>query len=313
MERDDHDARRRALLGGLAVGTVGLAAAPLGAEAAGAPARTPPARPLPVPAASSGRGTHGPIESRVLTFADPVDEFRAHFRFERDLRDESTVVSWYHFTVFVVPENARPVPVVRYEGMEFSYFRRVKDLVWRIHAHNVSFPRRLEDGQFATEIRNPVTGATVRPATITLTEDPGVLYGPRGYLPLDSREPQWLPSIRSFRIDGDSVVVDHTRPTPAGWPTQFIETSTAWASRRDFDDPRVTSLPCGTSGFYLSPWSKWLEMGERRGHSVSAWVGRKLGSIDELPHEFRSRVERERPDLLKPRWSEFDRTLPFEI
>lgn len=318
MDRDDHDVRRRALLGGLAAGVAGMATSANAASATGAakvaPAEHAATGGVPVPGASTaGSRRAGPTTSRFLTFSDPVDEFRAHFRFERDLRDESQVVTWYHFTVFAVPEGARPVPVVRYEGMEFSYFRRLKDLVWRIHAHNVSFPRRLEDGAFATEVRNPVTGGTVSPATMMLTEDPGVLYGPQGYLPLDSRDRQWLPSVRTFRIDGDSVVVDHTRPTPASWPTQFIETNSSWASRRDFDDPRVTSLPCGTSGFYLAPWSKWMQMGDRRGHSVSSWVGRKLASIDELPVEFRSRLERERPELLKPRWSEFDRPMPFEL
>jgi hypothetical protein len=307
MSRDEHDGRRRAVLGGLAAGAAGFGSAlvPASATAAGG---------VPVPGVPAGVAHRGmPTTSRFLTFRDPVEEFRAHFRFERDLRDESQVVTWYHFTVFAVPEGARPVPVVRYEGMEFSYFRRLKDLVWRIHAHNVSFPRRLEDGAFATEIRNPVTGATVSPVTMMLTEDPGVLYGPQGYLPLDSRDRQWLPSIRTFRLDGDSVVVDHTRPTPASWPTQFIETSSSWAARRDFDDPRVTSLPCGTSGFYLAPWSKWLQMGDVRGHTVSSWVGRKLGSIDELPQEFRARLERERPELLKPRWGELDRPLPFAL
>ncbi len=34
--------------------------------------------------------------------------------------------------------------------MEYSYFRRVGDLNWRIHAHNLSFPRNLQDGAFVS-------------------------------------------------------------------------------------------------------------------------------------------------------------------
>ena len=297
------DANRRALLGGLVAGMAGAAAAT--------------AWPATAEAASAVSHAHGaaavPIESRFLRFSDPLEEFRAHFRFERDLRDASHVVSWYHFTVFAVPENSRPVPVVRFEGMEFSYFRRVKENVWRIYAHNVSFPRRLEDGAFASEIVNPITGATVTPASMVLLGDPGVLFGPKGYIQLDSKDPRWVPAIRLFRIEGNKIIVDHTRPAPAGWPMQFIETSTNSVARRAFDDPKVTSLQCETSGFYISPWSKWLAMGDAKGHAASAWLGRKLGSVDELPVEFRSRVEREHPELLRPQWQRFDQPLPGHL
>jgi hypothetical protein len=302
---------RRAVLAALAAGVPSLALG-LHSGATRAAART--AAPSDAAAGSAAGAVPGvPRESRFLTFATPEDEFRAHFRYERDLRDESHVLTWYHFTLYAVADGERPAPVVRYEGMEFSYFRRLKDLVWRIHAHNVSFPRRLDDGAFATEVASPLTGAAVRPPTMLLLDDPGVLYSPRGYLPLDAREPHWLPSQRTFRIDGDAVVVDHVRPTPDGWPKTFIEASTSWAPRAAFDDPRITSLPCGVSGFYVFPFPKWLEAGARRGHMIGAWLGHKLGGVDELPREFRERLERERPDLLRPRWGEFDRPLKFAI
>jgi hypothetical protein len=263
--------------------------------------------------AATGVGPLEPTASTFLRFDDPVEEFKAHFRYERDLRDEAHVVNWYHFTVYVLPNAGVPQPLVRYEGMEFSYFRRLKDLVWRIHAHNVSFPRRLEDGAFATEVLNPVTGRRVRPATVLLLEDPGVLYSPAGYALLDAKELRWMRSRRLFRIDGDTVVVDHTRPKPEGWPKQFLETSTSWVARAAFDDPTITSLPCHTSGFYLSPFPRWMEMGDVGGSMIGAWNGRKLRGVDELPGEFRSRLARERPDLLQPRWGEFERPLPFAI
>jgi hypothetical protein len=297
---------RRTILAGLAAGVPAAlgAAVPTIAAAAGVP---------PVGRAPGAAPAGGPTESRFLQFATPEDEFRAHFRYERDLQDQSQVVTWYHFTVYAVPDGERPQPIVRYEGMEFSYFRRLKDLTWRIHAHNVSYPRRLDDGAFADEVPNPVTGARVRPTPMVLLEDPGVLYGPQGYLPLDAREVRWLHSIRTFRIDGDSVVVDHVRPTPDGWPKTFIEASQSWAPRSAFDDPRVTSLPCGVSGFYVFPWPKWMQMGERKGHMIGSWLGRKLSGVEELPVEFSSRIAREYPALLKPRWSEFDRPMPFKL
>lgn len=264
----------------------------------------------PVPASARAMA---PRESSFLHFASPEQEFEAHFRFERDLRDEGVAVTWYHFTHYAIADGERPAPVIRYEGMEYSYFRRIAPQIWRIHAHNVSFPRALRDGEFASAATNPVTGETVQPPTMRLLEDPGVLYSPRGYLPLDSREARWLPSVRTFRIDGDSVVVDHVRPTPDAWPKMFIEASTSSVSRALFDDPRVTSLPCLLTGFYAFPWPKWMAMGARAGHMLGVWYGHKLRGVSELPEEFRARVERESPELLKPRWTEHDRPLSAVI
>lgn len=266
----------------------------------------------PAVAASAGAGSPagGPTDSTFIGFPDERERFRAHFRFERDLRDEGEVVSWYHFTMFAVAPGQRPQPVVRFEGMEYSYFRRVGDLTWRIHAHNLSFPRDLATGAFTDRVLNPVTGLMVKPEPVVLLDDPGVLHSPRGYLPLDARSVRWLDTYLMFRTEGDLVKVEHIRPTPEGWPTQFIETSTCSVSRAEFDDPRVTSLKYQTSGFYLFPWSRWMGMGDAPGHMIGAWSGRKLNGPAELPVEFAARARREHPKLLEARWEEFNRPMP---
>lgn len=254
-----------------------------------------------------------PIDSSFVDFADPRERFRAHFRFERDLRDEGEAVSWYHFTVYAVSPGVRPAPVVRFEGMEYSYFRRIGELTWRIHAHNLSFPRDIVSGRFTSSATSPHTGARVEVSPMALVEDPGVLHSPRGYLPLDARTPAWLESSVLFRIEGDLVKVEHTRPTPEAWPAMFIESSVSSVPRREFDDPRVTSLKFQTSGFYIFPWPKWMQMADRPGHMLGAWSGRKLIGPRELPLEFRERAAREHPELLAARWNEFDRPLPEMI
>ncbi len=251
-----------------------------------------------------------PIDSAFMEFPDERERFKAHFRFERDLRDEGEAVSWYHFTVYALAMDARPVPIVRFEGMEYSYFRRIGDLTWRIHAHNLSFPRSLQDGAFVSRVLNPLTGAQVTVPPMVLLEDPGVLHSPRGYLPLDSRRPDWLHAYLMFRTEGDLVKVEHIRPTPEGWPMMFIESSTSSVPRSQFDDPRVTSLKFQTAGFYAFPFPKWMGMGERPGHMIGAWSGRKLSGAAELPPEFQARARAEHPALLQARWAEFDRPLP---
>jgi hypothetical protein len=291
-----------------------VAAATFGASslAYGASPAPGPTAPV-VPPVSTPPVAASPIDSTFLQFADERERFKAHFRFERDLRDQGEAVSWYHFALYALAPDARPVPVVRFEGMEYSYFRRLGDLTWRIHAHNLSFPRDLATGAFVSQVLNPLSGERVTVPPMVLLDDPGVLHSPRGYLPLDSRAANWLSSYLMFRTEGELVKVDHIRPTPDGWPKMFIESSTSAVPRSEFDDPRVTSLKFQTSGFYAFPFPKWMGMGERPGHMIGAWSGRKLGGANELPVEFRARARAEHPTLLQARWGEFDRPLPAAL
>lgn len=247
-----------------------------------------------------------PLADGYLTFADAADKFRALFRFERDLRDEGTALSTYQFLVYALPQGQRPQPIVRFEGMEFSYFRRIGDLTWRIHAHNLSYPRDLTTGRFTSSVRNPFTAETLNVQPMRLLEDPGVLHSPRGYLPLDAKAVRWLDTYFVMRIEGDLVKSEHIRPTPDGWPTNFIESSVSSVSKRDFNNPRVTSLQYQTAGFYVFPFPAWMRMGDTPGHMIGAWSGRKIRDPRNLPREFLARARAEDAALLEPRWGELD-------
>lgn len=257
--------------------------------------------------------TAGPIRSEFMFFASEDDAFRAHFRFERDLVEQGETVTWYHFMVYVVTEGERPAPIVRFEGMEYSYYRRLAPLIYRIHAHNLSFPRDLKTGAFTGTAANPVTGATVNVPPTVLTEDPGVVNSPKGYRTLDSKDARPFKGYAMYRIEGDLIRREHIRAAPANWPTMFVESSTAWVDLAAFHDASVTSLPIHTSGFYVAPFPRWMEMGDRPGHMIGVWTGRKLGSAAELPSDYRAKAENEFPQLLSARWSALDRPLPFAL
>ncbi|MEZ5457814.1 MAG: hypothetical protein R3E65_00385 [Steroidobacteraceae bacterium] len=250
-----------------------------------------------------------PLADGYLGFDNPADKFRALFRFERDLRDEGTALSTYQFLVYALPQGKRPLPILRFEGMEFSYFRRVGELTWRIHAHNLSYPRDLATGRFTSTVRNPFTGETLDVQPMRLLEDPGVLHSPRGYLPLDAKAIRWLDTYLVMRIEGDLVKSEHIRPTPDGWPTTFIESSVSSVPKRDFDNPKVTSLQYQTAGFYVFPFPAWMRMGDTPGHMLGAWSGRKIRDPRNLPREFLARARSEDAALLEPRWGEFDRPI----
>ena len=267
------------------------------------------------PALLSATGARAaePIRSEFKFFADDEEAFRAHFRFERDLVDQGETVSWYHFTVYAVAAGARPAPFVRFEGMEYSYFRRIAPLTYRIHAHNLSFPRDLATADLTRAAVNPITGATVKVPPTVLTEDPGVIDSPKGYLTLDNPNGVPVKSYAMYRIEGDLMRREHIRAAPASWPTMFIESSTAWVDLAMFNDPKITSLPVHTSGFYIAPWPRWMEMGDRPGHMIGVWTGRKLGSAAELPADYRAQAQTEYPELLSARWSELDRPLKVKL
>ena len=66
-------------------------------------------------------------------------------------------------------------------------------------------------------------------------------------------------------------------------------------------------------GHYAYEYPQWLGMEGRGGHLTGFWDGKKVNSVAELPREMLDRMEREYPELLAPRWEDFDRPVPFEI
>jgi hypothetical protein len=247
----------------------------------------------------------GRIESRMLDFPDKVAKLRAEMRLYRELADAADVLLWYHFTMFVVAEGRKVEPLVRWEGIEFSRHQRVDTDLYMAHGHNMSYARDLDTGVFVNEIVNPITRATVKVPPTILTEDPGMLYGPEGKRPLNRKSPEFTPRYSLFRIEDGLVKCEEIRVPPDGWFTPFIETSHNWTPKALFDDPTITRLPMGTSGGYVFPFPKWLEMGEIKGHMFAIWSGRKLDGVHQLPKDYYDRAEAEYPHLLKIDMSKF--------
>ena len=272
---------RRGVIGSAAIG----AAAAMIAPALIAPTAA---------AASSGR-----IISKQFAFDDPRDKLTAEFRILRDLKPEADVLLWYFWSMFVVAEGRKVAPLVRYEGIEFSHHKLIGENLYRVHGHNLSFPRDLMTGAFVDRVRNPVTGKDVAIPPTVLTSDPGMLYSPAGKRPLDRKGDDFTPTYSLFRIEDDLVKVEEIRVPPDNWLTPFIESSHNWSPKKLFDNSRITRLPTGTSGGYVFPFPKWLEMGDVRGHMVGLWSGRKLDGVHQLPEEFYQRTEAQFPQLLK--------------
>lgn len=291
-----------------AVLTGGIAAAGAAVTACTSPAELQPPSTKHVRASADGR-----VESKLLFFDDPLEHQQSAYRILRNLYDDADVLFWYHFTMFAVVLGQRPEPVVRWEGIEFSHHRKIGKGAYRLHGHNLSFPRDLRSGRFIEAARNPVTGDTVAVPPMALTGDPGYVHLPAGVVPLDN--PTAAPRERQeqFLIEDDLIKIEQTRLPPASWPATFVETSVNWSPRALFDDPQQLALPAGTSGGYIFPWPEWMDMGDREGLMFATWHGRKLDSVAQLPREFVDRAEQIHPELLAVDQTMFDQPIPAPL
>ncbi len=265
---------------------------------------------IPVPATSDEHRT-AKVRSEFLHFDDPVAKLHAHLRVERTLDEESSTLTWYHWIVFAVPETQAPIPLVRYEGIEYSLLRHLGNNNFRLHAHNLSFPRDL-NGEFTSEVLNPVTGERVAVGPSIITDDPGTVHNPIGFRNING-DGTYQKRYTMFRLEDELLKLDSVRGAPPDKPVTHMENSCQWVPFDEFTNPNTKSLPAHFAGGYLYEYPRWLNMGDRPGHLYSMFDGKKISSVEELPDEFMDRARREYPELLLPRWQDFDRPLSFSL
>ena len=251
------------------------------------------------------------IQTRFLEFDVPVEEFEAHFRIERDLvENQGTALTWFYWMVYLVPGDRPPIPLLRYEGMEYSYFRKVADHTYRIHAHNVSVPLSLETNDYMESMVNPLTQKRIATPTSLILNDPGTVHSPKGFRNLTG-DGSYVVPYRQFRLENDTLKLDSIRSAPPAWPVNHMESSIQHAPYEMYLDKSITSLPTVSTGVYVFPYSKWLEMGDRPGHLLGYWDAHKIPSPQDFPDKFLTKLSEDYPELLEPRWGDFDRPAPF--
>jgi hypothetical protein len=262
--------------------------------------------------AAEARSHAGKRPQMTSTFLllDPVERFRQTMRIQRSLLPEDDILLWYHFIMIAVPVGKAPRAVVRFEGIEFSRHQQIGPDRYRLHGHNLSFPRDLATGEFVAEVLNPLTQKVVPVPPMALTGDPGLIRSPEGVITLDKPNAPPRADYRMLRREGDLVKVDSIRVPPETWPVTFLETGYEAAPARLFDDPKQLWLPTELSGAYVFPWPAWMQMGDAPGHMFASWSGSKMRTIDELPAGFRARAERDYPQLLAVDRSPFLKPLP---
>lgn len=298
MGADEFDRQRRQLLGWsggamLAAGSWAGAASPM---VHGLPLAT--ATAAAVNAVPSG-GT--PAGASALSSLDTFTKIRA------DL-DGCTVIYWYRGYIYayvVDGESAAPVPLMGVEGLTFTRHERTAQ-GWRQRMHEVGYYTDFHSHEPLAELRNPVTGRSVRAVHYrsqqVLDFDPrGIVLKPRG----DGSESFGFLSPPIAQADW-TWVHEHIggRGPPAGSGkvrTMGSVLAMYCSPNADLFDRSLTSARCTTHFEIVGSFHPWLEMGALPGHSVWVAHGVKLADPTGVSPWLLERIARDHPDyLVKP-------------
>jgi len=233
----------------------------------------------------------------------PATNATALVRMMGSLKEED-VPWWFNGTIYGIVGEEAPRAVLAFEGMELYWIRHLQAGAYELIGHTVTFFRDPASGEMLHSFENPYTRRTnaVPAAVQGGSAGQGFTISPQGFGPtrfLD-RMPE-KPLRLDWSFARDVVWLHNETPYPPGMPPPRAQRQTLFAPVAALNDPKVASLPTVFSSTVFQPWFKWMDMGERPGHMVWHAGGAKLRSIDELPREFRRRLEREFPERLTAR------------
>jgi hypothetical protein len=230
----------------------------------------------------------------------PENNLQALARMAASLKEED-VPWWYDGTIYAVLPGQNPRALFRFEGMELYWLRHLPAGEYELIGNTVTFLRDLETGEWLTEFRNPFTGAVneVKPAIQGGGPGRGFNYSVKGirFTPALDRMPE-KPLLLSWTFARDLVWLHNETVYPPGLPPPRAQRQTMFATRRDFTDPALDSVPALFSSTVHMPWLRWMDMEGHPGHLVWHASGVKLKSVAELPAEYRARAEKEYPQML---------------
>jgi hypothetical protein len=271
------------------------------ATAAGAPLRSPPLD---------------------LDLDRPADNLLAWMKMRASLEGQD-VYFWFTGTLDMAVPGEAIRPIVTVETLILRRSVPRGDGVWHVTDWEASLYRDAVTGAIADELRNPVTGATVRPmhyregpVTFEYRADaqPQLVGLPTPF------ERKAAPFRQPWRVVGDDLwmvkdfyifgqkqwldIDEFPAETPAT-PLNVSSIATMHASLAEVLDPSVASTR--TRYFYqaTSDFLPWMQMGQRPGFVVWHEAGKKLFSLAELPVATRDDLQR-----IHPVW--FNRPVPWE-
>lgn len=214
---------------------------------------------------------------------------------------------WFAGLLYAVQPGRAPLPLVRCEGCEVYFPKRLPRGDFLLGGNTLTFFRDAVTRAFLSEFANPLTGRAipVRANVLESGTEAGMLYpanGGSGYMvgrlgstgqlayeppERDAGQPR---GELSWEQSGECVFATTSRSIAT--PNQpWLEMSTSFAAARDFFDPGVESVSAHGTASYLSPWLRWLDMQAVPGHLFWHVGAAKLRSLDDLPADYRRHAE----------------------
>jgi len=230
----------------------------------------------------------------------PQENLEGMLRMQASLREED-VPWWFDGTIYGIVGEDAPEPLVRFEGWEIYWVRPLDDATYELTGHTVTFFYDLVTGRMLDSFDNPYTGKrnTVQASVQGGGAGYGFNYSRDGVRPtrfLDKMPDQ--PLILRWSMVRDTIWMHSETAYPPGMKQPRKQRQTMFARREDFTDREQLNIPASFSSTVFENWPKWMDMGDRPGHVIWHAAGAKIGSMDDLPTEFRSRLERDHADRL---------------
>jgi len=236
----------------------------------------------------------------------PASRWRQLIRMQMSTRSED-VPWWYTGRIYAQVGDEAPQHLLNLEGTEIYWTRELPDGSFAISGRTLTFFRDKDSGEMLRDFDNPITGKTNAVGANRLGGKDGTIYSSAGW-----------------RFTNPAMGGDQAQPWQFEWhraedlawftssrfslslPQPWLESMTVFCQLDALLDPGIASLPAHFTSTYLSPWTSWLEMGDRPGHLVWHSSGKKLESVDQIPQEYRQRVDDEYGGVLTARpesWS----------
>lgn len=201
---------------------------------------------------------------------------------------------WYTGRIYAQIVDQEPRHLFNLEGTEIYWPTPVGDGTFKISSRTLTFMRDKDSLGMLHSYHNPITDETVEVRPNRLGGRYGATYSKQG-LNLGhgfGAEAVTVPWSIEWHGSGDRVWLTSHRGVDF-LPQPWLEAMTISCSRAQFANPEITSTNSFFTSTYLSPWLSWMGMGDRAGHLVWHSSGRKLSSVDEVPAEYRQRVDAE--------------------
>ncbi|MEQ9109574.1 MAG: DUF1838 family protein [Rhodospirillaceae bacterium] len=236
-------------------------------------------------------------------FTKPYDWLAAYAKVRGRLDGQ---VGLYHYVahIYGVPEGGVAQLMFRREGVSQHRMTVRKDRTLDLQYVECNYTQHPETGALIDDFYdNPLTGELVPIRHQAPVPGPLVRINPTGgFTPDIQREPPAAfvnpvgpPLFGEGRVFFNDDILMYT-PGPENTPGRHLtELITFSADIRDVQNPELMSAKSFAYIAATTPWSDWLNMGDRPGHMMMRYLAEKIATVDEIPSWLRKRIDTDHP------------------